>query len=74
MERTHYKDSDKALLCYNIIKAPELRDPFDPNSKPAGNTKFVLDKMYETKAGLDDHWQQAADNWEQYWIGQVNAR
>ncbi len=64
IERTHYKEGDKALLRYNIIKAPELEDPFNPNSEPTGNTMFVLDEMYETQAGLDDHWQQAADNWE----------
>ena len=64
MERTHYKEGEKALLRYNIIKSPELQDPFDPNSSPTGNTIFVLDEMYETQAGLDDHWKQAAENWE----------
>ena len=28
MERTHYKDGEKALLRYNIVKAPELENPF----------------------------------------------
>ena len=64
MERTHYKDGEKALLRYNIVKAPELDNPFDPNSNPTGNTMFVLDEMYENQAGLDDHWKQAAENWE----------
>ena len=64
MERTHYREGEKALMRYNIVKAPELENPFDPNSAPTGNTMFVLDEMYETQAGLDDHWHQAADNWE----------
>ena len=64
MERTHYREGEKALLRYNIVKAPELDNPFDPNSNPTGNTMFVLDEMYETQSGLDDHWKQAAENWE----------
>ena len=64
MERTHYREGEKALLRYNIIKAPELKEPFNPSSEPTGNTMFVLDELYETQAGLDDHWKQAAENWE----------
>ena len=64
MERTHHRDGELALLRYNIIKAPELENPLDPGSAPTGNTMFVLDEMYETQAGLDDHWRQAAESWE----------
>jgi len=64
MERTHYRDGDLALMRYNIIKAPELEQPLDPSSAPTGNTIFVLDEMYESQAGLDDHWKQAAESWE----------
>jgi len=64
MERTHYRDGDLALMRYNIIKAPELEQPLDPSSAPTGNTMFVLDEMYESQAGLDDHWKQAGENWE----------
>jgi hypothetical protein len=66
MERTHYRDGDLALLRYNIIKGPELADPLDPFSQPTGNTMFVLDELYETQAGLDDHWKQAAEGWEDF--------
>ncbi len=64
MERTHHRDGELALLRYNIIKAPELENPLDPGSAPTGNTMFVLDEMYENQAGLDDHWKQAAESWE----------
>lgn len=64
MERTHHRDGELALMRYNIIKAPELEAPLDPTSPPTGNTMFVLDEMYENQAGLDDHWKQAAENWE----------
>jgi len=25
---------------------------------------FVLDEMYENQSGLDDHWRQAGESWE----------
>ena len=64
MEKTHPREGELALLRYNIIKAPELMEPFNPNSEPTGNTMFVLDEMYETQAGLDEHWRMAAEEWE----------
>ena len=64
MERTHHRDGDLALLRYNIIKGPELENPLDPSSAPTGNVMFVLDELYETQDGLDDHWKQAAESWE----------
>ena len=64
MERTHPRDGELALLRYNIIKAPELENPLDPTSAPTGNTMFVLDEMYETQAGLDNHWREAAATWQ----------
>ncbi len=64
MKNTHAREGELALLRYNIIKAPELSEPFNPNSAPTGNTMFVLDEMYETQAGLDDHWRMAVEEWE----------
>ena len=29
MEATHYRDGEKALLSYNVSKAPELSNPMD---------------------------------------------
>ncbi len=66
MESTHDREGDLALLRYNIIKAPELKEPFNSSSEPTGNTMFVLDEMYETQAGLDNHWKLAAAGWKDH--------
>ena len=42
MEATHHRDGEKALLTYDVSKAPELSIPFDSNSAPTGNTCFIL--------------------------------
>lgn len=60
MEATHYRTGEKALLSYNVSKGPELSNPMDLNSAPTGNTYFVLTEIYETKAGVADHFQQTA--------------
>ena len=58
MRNTHARDGEKALLLYNLVKGPELSNPMDPSSKPTGNTCFVLTEVYETPAGVADHWKQ----------------
>jgi hypothetical protein len=63
MEATHYRDGGKALLSYNVSKGPELSNPTDPKSAPTGNTCFVLNEIYETRAGVLDHFEQAFGNW-----------
>jgi hypothetical protein len=63
MEATHYRDGEKALLSYNVSKGPELSDPTDPNSAPTDNTCFVLTEIYESKAGVVDHFKQGNENW-----------
>lgn len=62
MESTHYRTGEKALLSYNVSKGPELSG-FDPESPPTGNTCFILSEIYESKAGVLDHYKQAYDNW-----------
>jgi hypothetical protein len=64
MEATHYRDGEKALLSYNVSKGPELSNPMDPNSDPTDNTCFVLSEIYESKAGVVDHFKQGSENWE----------
>ena len=64
MERTHHREGDKALLIYNVIKGPELSNPLDPSSEPTGNTSYVLTEVYESPAGVADHWSQAVENWQ----------
>lgn len=63
MEATHYREGDKALVSYNVSRAPELSNPMDPNSAPTGDVCFVLTEVYDTEAGVADHFQQAAANW-----------
>ena len=59
MTDTHHRSGDKALLTYNVSKAPELSNPMDLSSAPTGNTCYVLSEVYETEAGVADHYQQA---------------
>jgi len=78
MKRTHYKEGDKALLIYDVSKTAEMENPMDPNSKPSGNTVFVLAEVYEGPAGLQDHWQQAQENWADFgglqdWLGKCKV-
>ena len=63
MEATHYRTGEKALLSYNVSKGPELSNPADPNSAPTGNTCFVLSEIYESRAGVLDHFEQYFGNW-----------
>jgi hypothetical protein len=63
MEATHHRSGEKALLSYNVSKAPELSDPLDFNSAPTGNTCFVLTEIYESRAGYVDHMEQTFKTW-----------
>ena len=63
MEETHHREGSKALLSYNISKGPELANPLDPGSEPTGNTRYVLNEIYESPEGIEDHWQQAQASW-----------
>jgi hypothetical protein len=38
----------------------------DFNSAPTGNTCFVLSEIYESKAGVLDHFKQANENWRDH--------
>lgn len=78
MESTHHRDGEMALLTYNVSKAPELSNPMDPNSAPTGNTVFVLNEIYETDAGVADHFKQAQESWKDFpalmeWIGKCKV-
>ncbi len=63
MESTHHRSGEKALLSYNLSKGPELSNPMDPNSAPTGDTCFVLSEIYESKAGVLDHFEQTNESW-----------
>jgi len=78
MEKTHYREGDLALLVYNVVKGAELSNPLDPSSGPSGNTCFTLTEVYATPAGLEDHWKQGAESWEDFgafmeWAGKVKV-
>ena len=66
MEATHHRTGEKALLSYNVSKGPELSNPMDLNSAPTGNTYFVLTEIYETEAGVADHFQQTTASWKDF--------
>ena len=63
MERSHHRDGELALHAYNIVKGPEQANPLDPSSEPTGNTSFVLTEVYETPAGVADHWRMGTTEW-----------
>ncbi len=78
MANTHYREGELALLLYNLVKGAELSNPLDPTSVPTGNTNFVLTEVYESPAGIDDHWKQAAESWEDFgafmeWAGKIKV-
>ncbi len=64
MERSHHRDGDLSLLMYSVSKGPELENSLDPSSAQTGNTTFVLTEIYAGRAGVDDHWRQAAISWD----------
>ncbi len=66
MKESHYREGDKALLRYNVVKGPESSNPLDPSSEPTGNTTFVLAEVYETQAGVEDHWKRGAEDWNDF--------
>jgi len=56
MQETHHREGDKALHFLNWSSAPEIKD-----GEETGNITFVLTEVYETTAGVDDHFQQAQE-------------
>jgi hypothetical protein len=65
MKATHHRTGEKALLSYTVSKAPERSNPMDAASAPTGNTCFILTEIYETEAGIADHFQQTA-SWKDF--------
>jgi hypothetical protein len=58
MKSTHQHTGPKALLSYDVSKMAELTDSTNLSSKPTGNTIFVLNEVYESEAGVIDHFEQ----------------
>jgi hypothetical protein len=61
--KTHPREGATGLLSYNFSKGPERANPLDPGSDETGNTRYVLNEIYETPAGIDNHWQESAKSW-----------
>ncbi|MDA2921075.1 hypothetical protein MYX76_16560 [Desulfobacterota bacterium AH_259_B03_O07] len=38
----------------------------DPSSDPTGNMNYVLTEVYESQAGVEDHWKQGSENWKDF--------
>ena len=66
MAATHHRTGPTALLSYSVAKAPELSNPMDIDSAPTENTCFILTEVYETEAGVVDHFRQSAESWEDF--------
>lgn len=66
MEETHDRAGPTALLQYTVSKAPELKNPMDPDAGTTGRTCFVLTEYYESEAGVADHFQKAASSWREW--------
>ena len=66
MKASHPREGDKAVLTYDVSKAPELSNPLDAASAPTGRTCFVLSEVYETEAGVTEHFQQAMSGWADF--------
>ena len=78
IEATHHRTGDKALLSYDVSKAPELKNPLDPSAGVTGNTCYVLNEIYESEAGVADHFAQAMSGWKDFsafveWMGKCKA-
>src|SRR5262245_37339552 len=79
MAQTHHRSGPLALLSYNFSKGPELSNPLDPSSASTGNIRYVLSEIYESAAGIQDHWAQAQKSWGDFAamvgiISQCNAQ
>jgi hypothetical protein len=66
MEATHHRNGNKALLAYDVSKAAEFSNPLDPNSALTGNTCHILNEIYESEAGVADHFEQAMSSWQDF--------
>ena len=66
MAKAHDRDGSNALLSYELSKGPELENPLDPSSKATGNTRYVLSEVYESPAGIENHWRQSQESWSDF--------
>ena len=69
MKATHHREGELKLISYDVSHTPEFLDPLSPNPTPSGNTIFLMVEVYETMAGVEDHWRLGMQQWAD--IGQM---
>ena len=65
MDKTHHHTGPMALLSYDVSKMAELTDPTNLQSKPTGKSIYVLNEVYESDAGVVDHFERTP-TWDCY--------
>ena len=57
MRETHYLEGEKEplILCYAVLKSPELNNPLDPSSGETGNTLYGITEIYRGPEGGAAH-------------------
>ena len=66
MSKSHDREGSNALLSYDLSKGPELENPLDPRSKSTGNTRYVLSEVYDSPAGIENHWRVSQESWSDF--------
>jgi len=66
MSKSHDREGSNALLSYDLSKGPELENPLDPSSKSTGNTRYVLSEVYDSSAGIENHWRLSQESWSDF--------
>ena len=61
MKSTHSRSGPKALLSYDVSEMDELTNPTDLKSKSTGKKVFILSEIYESPAGVEDHFARTPD-------------
>jgi hypothetical protein len=74
MQSSHHRTGEKALLSYEVSKAPQLTNPMDASSAKTGKVCFILNEIYETEAGVAEHFRLAESGWKDFgalveWLG-----
>jgi len=57
MNETHHVDGnvEPIVLCYAVLKSPELNNPLDPTSGETGNTLYGITEIYNGPEGAAAH-------------------
>ena len=53
------------LVDYYVSKAPEMKNPLDPNEGTTGNLIYTLNEVYSRPEGTEAH-MEAAPSWESF--------